>query len=49
MPIFRLLGGETTKIFVYATGGYVEGAPITACADELKAFIDQGYTAVKLR
>ena len=50
MPIFRLLGGETSKVLVYATGGYLKkGAPITACVDELKAFIDQGYTAVKLK
>ena len=25
------------------------GASITACAGELKAFIDEGYTAVKLK
>ena len=50
MPVFRLLGGETSRIPVYATGGYLKkGAPITACAAELKAFIDQGYTAVKLK
>lgn len=50
MPVFRLLGGETSKIPVYATGGFLKkGAPITACADELRAFIDQGYTAVKLK
>ena len=50
MPVFRLLGGEASKIPVYATGGYLKkGAPITACAGELKAFIDDGYTAVKLK
>jgi L-alanine-DL-glutamate epimerase-like enolase superfamily enzyme len=50
MPVFRLLGGEKSRIPVYATGGYLKnGAPITACAAELKAFIDQGYTAVKLK
>ncbi|MEL0106064.1 MAG: mandelate racemase/muconate lactonizing enzyme family protein [Rhodospirillaceae bacterium] len=50
MPVFRLLGGEATKIPVYATGGYLKkGAPLTACADEMAAFIDKGYTAVKLK
>ena len=50
MPVFRLLGGEKSRIPVYATGGYLKkGAPLTACAAELKAFIDQGYTAVKLK
>lgn len=50
MPLFRLLGGENAKVPVYATGGYLKkGSPITACADELRAFIAQGYTAVKLK
>ncbi len=50
MPIFRLLGGEASKIPVYATGGYLKkGAKITDCAGELKEFIDQGYSAVKLK
>ena len=50
MPVFRLLGGESSRIPVYATGGFLkQGASITACAGELKAFIDEGYTAVKLK
>ena len=50
MPVFRLLGGEKSKVPVYATGGYLKkGASITACASELRNFIDQGYRAVKLK
>ena len=50
MPVFRLLGGEASKIPVYATGGFLKkGAPLTACESELRAFIDKGYTAVKLK
>ena len=50
MPVFRLLGGETSEVLVYATGGYLKkGASITACASELRNFIDQGYRAVKLK
>ena len=50
MPVFRLLGGETSEVPVYATGGYLKkGASITACASELRNFIDQGYRAVKLK
>ena len=50
MPVFRLLGGETPEVPVYATGGYLKkGASITACASELENFIDQGYRAVKLK
>ena len=50
MPVFRLLGGEKSKVPVYATGGYLtKGASITACASELRNFINQGYRAVKLK
>jgi D-galactarolactone cycloisomerase len=50
MPIYRLLGGTRQAVFTYATGGYyVEGAPLTACADELGSFVAAGYRAVKLK
>jgi L-alanine-DL-glutamate epimerase-like enolase superfamily enzyme len=50
MPVFLLLGGETSEVPVYATGGYLKkGASITACASELGSFINQGYRAVKLK
>jgi L-alanine-DL-glutamate epimerase-like enolase superfamily enzyme len=49
-PVFRLLGGTRTEVFTYATGGfYVEGAPLTAGADELGRFVADGYRAVKLK
>jgi len=50
LPVFRLLGGTRTKVFTYATGGfYVEGAPLSAGADELARYVAQGYRAVKLK
>jgi D-galactarolactone cycloisomerase len=50
MPVYKLLGGDNTKIPTYATGGYLKkGAPLTACADEMASFIARGYTAVKLK
>jgi L-alanine-DL-glutamate epimerase-like enolase superfamily enzyme len=50
LPVFRLLGGTRTEVFTYATGGfYVEGAPLTACADELSKYVADGYKAVKLK
>jgi D-galactarolactone cycloisomerase len=50
MPIYRLLGGARQEVFTYATGGYyVEGAPLTACAEELGGFVAAGYRAVKLK
>ena len=50
MPIYRLLGSSRRELFTYATGGYyVEGAPLTACADELGSYVAAGYRAVKLK
>jgi D-galactarolactone cycloisomerase len=50
MPIYRLLGGARREVFTYATGGYyVEGAPLTACAEELAGFVARGYRAVKMK
>jgi len=50
MPVYRLLGADNQPVFTYGTGGYyVEGAPLTACADELAGFVERGYRAVKLK
>lgn len=50
LPVFRLLGAENRPVPVYATGGYyVEGQPLTACADELAGFVARGFRAVKLK
>ncbi len=50
MPVYQLLGAQNRPLFTYGTGGYyVEGAPLTACADELAGFVANGYKAVKLK
>jgi D-galactarolactone cycloisomerase len=50
VPVYRLLGGSKRELFTYATGGYyVEGAPLTACAEELGGYVAAGYRAVKLK
>ncbi len=50
MPVYQLLGAQNKPIFTYGTGGYyIEGAKLTACADELAGFVDRGYKAVKLK
>ncbi len=50
MPVYRLLGADNKPVFTYGTGGYyVEGAALTACADELAGFVARGYKAVKLK
>ncbi len=50
MPVYQLLGAENKPVFTYGTGGYyIEGAKLTACADELAGFVARGYKAVKLK
>jgi D-galactarolactone cycloisomerase len=50
MPVYQLLGAQNKPVFTYGTGGYyVEGAALTACADELAGFVANGYKAVKLK
>jgi D-galactarolactone cycloisomerase len=50
LPVFRLLGGTRTDVFTYSVGGmYREDKPMLACADELAAFVEEGYRAVKLK
>ena len=49
-PVFRLLGGTRTDVHTYAVGGfYDEGAPLTACADELAGYVANGFRSVKLK
>ncbi|KIF82803.1 mandelate racemase/muconate lactonizing enzyme family protein [Noviherbaspirillum autotrophicum] len=53
-PLFRLLaerynGGRfDRKVFVYAAGGYYHpGQDLNALKDEMRSYIDRGYTVVK--
>lgn len=49
-PVYRLLGGSASDVFVYGTGGfYTEDEPLDAAAGELAGFADDGYDAVKLK
>jgi L-alanine-DL-glutamate epimerase-like enolase superfamily enzyme len=49
-PVFRLLGGTATDVHTYAVGGfYDEGAPLTACAEELAGYVSKGFRSVKLK
>jgi L-alanine-DL-glutamate epimerase-like enolase superfamily enzyme len=55
-PLYRLLGeryrGGTVddKVFVYAAGGYYyPGKNVTALQDEMKKYLDLGYTVVKIK
>src|SRR5262249_59899719 len=50
MRVYRRLGSSRRELFTYAPGGsYVEGAPPTACAEELGGYVAAGYRAVKLK
>jgi L-alanine-DL-glutamate epimerase-like enolase superfamily enzyme len=55
-PLYRLLaerynGGKADeKVFVYAAGGYYyPGKDLTALQDEMKRYLDLGYTVVKMK
>jgi L-alanine-DL-glutamate epimerase-like enolase superfamily enzyme len=50
MPLWRLLGGSRREVPAYASGGYYEeGRSPLAVIDEMAAYVDQGYTAVKMK
>lgn len=51
-PLWRLLGGEAAenRIFVYAAGGYYdEEKGIPGLLEEVKGYLDAGYTWVKIK
>lgn len=50
MPVHKLLGGARNSVFTYATGGYyIEGAPLESVGDEVAAYVENGYRAVKIK
>ncbi|MBI2223550.1 MAG: mandelate racemase/muconate lactonizing enzyme family protein [Betaproteobacteria bacterium] len=55
-PLYRLLaeryrgGAADASVFVYAAGGYYyPGKNVQALADEMKKYLDLGYTVVKMK
>jgi L-alanine-DL-glutamate epimerase-like enolase superfamily enzyme len=54
-PLFRLLaeryGGEAEpSVFVYAAGGYYyPGKGLTGLTDEMRSYLDRGYSVVKMK
>jgi L-alanine-DL-glutamate epimerase-like enolase superfamily enzyme len=55
-PLFRLLaqrhgdGVAEPRVFVYAAGGYYHGAGgMAALRDEMRSYLDRGYTVVKMK
>jgi len=50
LPVFKLLGGWSDKVYVYASGG-LYGANKTPddLGREMKSYVDKGFTAVKIK
>lgn len=55
-PLFRMLaerygtGTANPKVFVYAAGGYYyPGKDIQKLTDEMRSYLDRGYTVVKMK
>src|SRR5687768_14842207 len=55
-PLYRVLadryrGGEVDeRVFVYAAGGYyAPGKDLTALQDEMRGYLDMGYSVVKMK
>jgi len=50
MPLWRLLGGYQRRVSAYATGGfYAEGKGIRELCDEMQAYCQHGFRAVKMK
>ena len=52
VPLWRLLGGEQaeSRVFVYAAGGYYDAEKgIPGLVDEVRGYLDQGYTWAKIK
>jgi len=49
-PVYKLLGGYTNKVRVYAAGGYyAEGKTIEDLVKEMESNVAEGFTAVKMK
>jgi len=49
-PVYKLLGGYSEKIKVYASGGfYTERNEIPELVEEMKSYIEQGFKAIKMK
>ncbi len=50
MPLWRLLGGYRRRVPAYATGGfYAEGKGLRELCEEMRAYCDHGFRAVKMK
>ena len=50
MPLYKMLGGYSNKVRAYASGGfYAEGKGLGELTDEMKGYVKNGFTAVKMK
>ena len=50
LPCWRLMGGYRKRVPAYATGGfYSESKNLEGLADEMQAYVDAGFRAVKMK
>ena len=50
MPVYRILGGKSGKVKVYATGGfYNQDHDLEKLTKEMEDYLDEGFTAVKMK
>lgn len=50
MPVYRVMGGFSDKIRVYAAGGYYEEGKSTAdLVKEMEGYVQEGFRAVKVK
>ncbi len=50
LPIYKLLGGYTDRVPCYVAGGYYrEGKSVDMLARECRRYVEDGFTAVKIR
>ena len=50
LPCWRLMGGYRKRVPAYATGGfYSESKNLEGLADEMQAYVDAGFKAVKMK
>jgi D-arabinonate dehydratase len=49
MPLYQLLGGHKNRVPAFVAGGYYrEDHGLSELADEMRAYVDAGFSAVKL-
>lgn len=50
MPLWRLLGADGDPVRAYASGGYyLEGKTVEGLRDEVRAWVEAGFTEVKMK